>query len=246
MDIIQPSFEIVTPSKWMEEALQLIEKCGRVCYKSENYITEDSAKRFVSNLVGFDHTSVLEHFSISVRIICDRGVSHELVRHRLASYSQESTRYCNYTKDKFSNRVTFIDPYYLPLDSEEYKIWKENMQRAESDYFKLITLGRSGQEARAVLPNSLKTEIIVTANLREWRKIFELRCPKRAHPQMRQIMLPLLSDMHNIIPEIFESLHDIYADDILEMEEINYKRYHDLKEHLQNEKVNGDELPKQD
>lgn len=184
MKIIEPSAKILSHTP---DPLQLIERCGRICYKSEDRITNDSADGFIRRIISMGHESVLEHASATVLIVCDRGVSHEICRHRLCAFSQESTRYCNYGK---SNEITVIRPCFDW--SELHKAnWQVAMLKAESTYLTLLATGRSPQEARSVLPNSLKTEIAVTANFREWRHIFRLRCSSKAHPQMRQIMIPL-------------------------------------------------------
>ncbi len=205
MNVIDPGFVIEDVIDG-GEILKKIERAGRVCYKSEEKITEDSAKRFVQNIIKSGHESVIEHEKITVRIICDRGVSHEIVRHRIASYSQESTRYCNYNADKFGNELTFIKPYFWDEDIEKYSIWEETMRCIEKSYMKLIDLGAKPQEARSVLPNSLKTEIVVTMNLREWRHFFKLRAVKAAHPQMRQIAVPLLKAFQDAIPILFDDI----------------------------------------
>lgn len=205
MRIIDPYFEIIDEFNGLE-MLKKIERYGRICYKSENKITTDSAEKFVKNILKNGHESVIEHEKISVRIICDRGVSHEIVRHRIASYSQESTRYCNYCDDKFGNELTFIRPIFWENDVEKMSIWEKNMQQVEYEYNRLIELGASPQEARSILPNSLKTEIIVTMNLREWRHFFKLRTSKRAHPQMKQIAIALLEKLKQNIPIIFDDI----------------------------------------
>ena len=205
MRIISPSFEIVgnvNPS----EIMKSIESYGRVCYKSEGLITNNSAIPFIRRIIKSGHESVIEHEKISVRIICDRGITHEIVRHRIASYSQESTRYCNYSKDKFGNELTFIKPIFWLEDSQEYEIWKNQMQEIENNYIQLIQLGVPSEQARSILPNSLKTEIVVTMNLREWRHFFKLRTSKRAHPQMREISIPLLHKMCDMLPPIFDDI----------------------------------------
>lgn len=189
-----------------EEILKKIEKIGRVCYKSENNVTEESSKRFVSNVLKRHHESVIEHESISVRIICDRGVTHELVRHRVASYSQESTRYCNYSNDKFGNELTFIEPCFWQKESKQYKLWENQMKQAEDNYIELINEGATPQEARSILPNSLKTEIVVTMNLREWRHFFKLRTAPDAHPQMIEIAKMILDLFKEKIPVIFDEI----------------------------------------
>ena len=168
-----------------------IEAAGRTCWKSEDKIGENSACEFIGKIKGYNHASVLEHGAITVRFVIDRGVSHELVRHRIASFSQESTRYCNYTKGKFDGEITVIKPCFWPEDSFEYATWALACKDAEIAYFKLIQAGAKAQEARSVLPNSLKTEVVMTTNPREWAHVFALRCAPAAHPQMREIMIPL-------------------------------------------------------
>lgn len=205
MKIVNASFEIVDPVR-PEEILKNIEKFGRVCYKSESNITEGSASPFISKIIKSGHESVIEHEKVSVKIICDRGVSHEIVRHRIASYSQESTRYCNYIKDKFGNELTFIKPIFWDEEAPEYKIWFSSMQNIENTYMELVNLGARPEQARAVLPNSLKTEIIVTMNLREWRHFFKLRTSSHAHPQMREISIPLLQEFKVLLPCIFDDI----------------------------------------
>lgn len=200
------------------ELLKGIEVVGRTCYKSEDNITNESAKKFVATLIKNGHEAMIEHNAISVRFICDRGVSHELVRHRLASFGQESTRYCNYSKDKFGNELTFIKPLFF-LDEEnkleisesdfkenKFSVWETVMRNVEKAYFMLLDMGASPQEARSVLPNSLKTEIVMTMNLREWRHFFSLRADKPAHPQMRELTMPLLKEISELIPIVFDDL----------------------------------------
>lgn len=207
MKIIKPGYEILTEFDGHE--LERIEKIARTCYKSEDKITEDSAKTFVVGLIKRGHEAMLEHGSISVKFICDRGVSHELVRHRLASFGQESTRYCNYSKDKFGGELTFIKPYFFADEGEEYQIWADAMHDDEMAYLCLIDMGRTPQEARSVLPNSIKTEVVMTANYREWRHFFNLRACRAtgpAHPQMEEITVPLLLELNDRIPVIFEDL----------------------------------------
>lgn len=210
MRIINPSFEIYKNIS-AEDILKNIEKFGRVCYKSESRITENSANSFVQRIIKRGHESVIEHEKITVKIICDRGVSHEIVRHRIASYSQESTRYCNYTDDKFGKELTFIRPCFWEQNSKKYNIWYKQMESVEKNYFSLIDLGSTPEQARSILPNSLKTEIVITMNLREWRHFFKLRTSLKAHPQMREISLPLLNAMSNYLPMIFSDLLNNYS-----------------------------------
>ncbi|MBQ4541691.1 MAG: FAD-dependent thymidylate synthase [Clostridia bacterium] len=189
-----------------QEILNKIERCGRVCYKSEGKIEEGSAEKFVAGIIKRGHEAVLEHASVTVKFVVDRGVSHEIVRHRIASYCQESTRYCNYSKDDFGSEITCIIPHYLDYKSEGWETWKAAMKSCEDAYFKLLDIGHTAQEARAVLPNSLKTEVVMTANLREWRTFFKLRCANAAHPQMREVTRPLLEDFKNLIPVVFDDI----------------------------------------
>ena len=208
MRIIEASYRIETPTYSGEELLKGIEQAGRTCYKSEDRITEESAKVFVRKLIERGHESVLEHESITVRFICDRGISHEIVRHRIASFSQESTRYCNYSGDRFRNNITFIKPCFLEEGTGGYKLWKQAMFIAEKEYFELLKLGCTPQEARSVLPNSTKTEIVMTANLREWRHFLKLRTAKAAHPQMRELTVPLLHELQERIPVVFDDIKE--------------------------------------
>ena len=186
--------------------LQHIERCGRVCYKSEDKITETSAQAFVGNIIKRGHEAVLEHSSVTVKFTVDRGVSHEIVRHRLAAYCQESTRYCNYSKNGFGGEITVIKPLYLDEGTRAFACWRGACETAESAYFSLLEWGCSPQEARAVLPNSLKTEVVMTANLREWRHFFKLRTAPAAHPQMREVTIPLLCRMQELIPVVFDDI----------------------------------------
>ena len=215
MKIIKPSYEILTPiSDGGIKELQHIEKIGRVCYKSEDRITDDgeSAKKFVKMLISNGHEAMIEHSSLSVKFVVDRGVSHELVRHRIASFAQESTRYCNYSKDKFGNEITVILPCFFDTgmgvlsNSLVYQEWKLACECAEERYFNLLKMGATPQQARTVLPNSLKTEITITANYREWRNFFKLRTAEASHPQMREVTIPLLKELKTLIPIIFDDI----------------------------------------
>ena len=209
MKIIKPSYEILTPiSDGGIKELQHIEKIGRVCYKSEDRITDDgeSAKKFVKMLISNGHEAMIEHSSLSVKFVVDRGVSHELVRHRIASFAQESTRYCNYSKDKFGNEITVIEPCFWNEDTGFYECWKVSCEQSERYYFELLNGGATPQQARTVLPNSLKTEITITANYREWRNFFKLRTAEASHPQMREVTIPLLKELKTLIPIIFDDI----------------------------------------
>lgn len=203
MKVIKPYYEFITPIDGTV-ILKRIEQIGRVCYKSEDKITDLSCCDFIKNIIKRGHESVLEHCSFSVKFVCDRGISHEIVRHRLASYSQESTRYCNYSKDGFGNEITVIEPFFL--NEPEMSVWYDFCLQAEAAYFRLLKLGCTPQEARSVLPTSLKTELIMTANLREWRHFLKLRTSKNAHPQIRELAIPLLKDLQERIPFVFDDI----------------------------------------
>lgn len=207
MKVINPSFTIEQAINGIE-ILKNLERAGRTCYKSEDRIDDKSAIKFVQMLIARGHETVLEHEKVTVRVICDRGVTHEIVRHRIASYSQESTRYCNYSKDKFGGEINVIKPFFWtsPDCGEKYSVWEEAMRASEVAYNKLIALGATPQEARSVLPNSLKTEIVMTMNLREWRHFFRLRTAKEAHPQMIEIAKPMLNEFKSKIPVIFDDI----------------------------------------
>jgi thymidylate synthase (FAD) len=204
MKIIPASIEILTPLNG-DYILKHIERCGRVCYKSEDKIADGSAEKFIAGIIKRDHGAVLEHYSFTVKFICDRGVSHEIVRHRMASYCQESTRYCNYSKDSFGNEITVIEPCFF-WDMAMYNDWYYACKAAEQKYFQLLYEGATPQEARAVLPHSLKTELIMTANLREWRHFLKLRCSKAAHPQVQEVANLLLKELQAAIPVIFDDI----------------------------------------
>ena len=203
--VIKPSYEILTPIDG-DNILKLIELAGRTCYKSHDLITPDSAKNFVSKIAQRGHESVIEHYNITVRFFCNRGFTHELVRHRLAAYSQESTRSCNYNKDKFGNEITVIKPFEVEEGTKEYELWLEAMQNAEKSYMAMIENGSKPENARGVLPIDIKTEIVITANIREWKHIFGLRTSKAAHPSMRELMIPLLKDFQASIPVLFDDI----------------------------------------
>lgn len=181
--------------------LKRIEKYGRICYKSEHRIDANSAPRFVRGLIERGHESVIEHEKITVIFLTNRGITHEIVRHRIASYSQESTRYCNY-----QDKMIFIRPYYFSKESEVYRIWKETVYAAARAYTILLSCGATPEQARGILPGDLKSEIVVTYNLREWRHFFRLRAGPKAHPQIRQIAIPTLLEFKKKIPVVFDSV----------------------------------------
>lgn len=212
MKVISARAEIVNKIDG-QEVLKAIEEVGRTCYKSEDLITDDSAERFIRSIIARGHESVIEHINITVRFICDRGISHEIVRHRVASYAQESSRYCNYSKEKFSGEITYIDllghmsnDEVLDMNLNMFREWVQACKDAERHYFKMLEYGATPEIARSVLNNSTKTELVATMNLREWRHFFKLRCDKAAHPQMREITIPLLKDFKKLVPIVFDDI----------------------------------------
>lgn len=221
MNILKAGYEILTPiSDGGVNELKHIERIGRVCYKSEDKITEDgeSAKRFVKMLINNHHEAMIEHSTLSVIFTCDRGVSHEMVRHRIASFAQESTRYVNYAKGKYGSEIAVIDligginldnkmkSFDVDLIGEIYSEWLKAMEDAERHYMKMIELGAPPQIARSVLPNSTKTNITITANYREWRTFFKLRTANDAHPQIREVAIPLCRELQQRIPVVFDDI----------------------------------------
>lgn len=232
MKVINSGYEIVVFNP--EEDVKCIERAARLCYKSEAAIKDGSAEQIIKLLISKGHEAMLEHSRLSVIFTVDRGVSHEMVRHRICSFAQESTRYCNYSQDKFGNEITVIEPVFykdipeerkqtirdlmngkikdIPADfgitdlDKRYANWYTDCEMAESGYFKLLELGAAPQDARSVLPNSLKTEIMVTTNYREWRQIFRLRTAPDAHPQIREVMQALLDYVKTKVPVIFDDI----------------------------------------
>jgi len=197
--IIQPSYDIL-------RIVENLEDGPRVCYKSEGNKKDGSADYLNGCLIERGHESGIEHSSLSVRFICDRAFSHELVRHRLLSFSQESQRYCNYSQDRFGGEITFIEPLTITPDTDIYPEWYTLISHAESAYFEMLEHGLTPQEARCVLPNCTKTEMVVTGNFREWRHVLKLRTADDAHPEMRRLMIPLLSELKTRVPVIFDDI----------------------------------------
>lgn len=184
--------------------LKKLETAGRVCYKSEDRIGEGTAEKFIKAIIDRGHESVLEHVSITVKFIVDRGVSHQLVRHRIASYSQESTRYCNYSKDRFGGSVVFVQPSFAVEGTEGYDLWKKSCEESEKAYFDLMAYGWTAEQARSVLPHSIKTEVVATMNLRQWRHFIKLRTDRTAHPQIREVATMLQEQLRREVPIVFE------------------------------------------
>ena len=224
MKLIRPSVEIPENIDGVQ-ILKTLEKVARTCYKSEDKITEDdsSARKLIGTIMQVHHESILEFVDITVKFTCSRACANEIVRHRVGSYSQESTRYCNYSKDKFDNQLTFIIPQWSTLSQGEYTIddvlenaeprdciFLENCKNAELIYNRLVKVGCRAEEARDVLPFCTKTEINVKYNLREWRHFFELRCSSKAHPEIRLLARTLLKRFHEEIPLIFDDLYETF------------------------------------
>ena len=199
MNIIKPIVELITITP---NAERLIEQAGRTCYKSEEKTTDESAKAFIKMIIRRGHLSVLEHASATIRFVTDRGVTHEMVRHRLAAFSQESTRYCNYGADRFGAEISVIEP---PMTANQRHVWLDAMCRAEEFYLEMLEEGASPQIARSVLPNALKTEIVMTCNFREWLHVFKLRTAPAAHPQIREVMCHAHDMLTYACPAVFST-----------------------------------------
>ena len=214
MKIIKPSVEVLFPpnKEIATMILKVVELAGRNCYKSEDRICEGSYNKMIGMLRTKKHESVMEHGNITVRMIGSRAFSHQLVRHRLAAYSQESQRYVNYSKDKFGGEITFIDP----VDSDNWDkavkvLFEKGLESAEKFYMQLIEDGLKAEDARGVLPNQTKTEVIVTMNLRSWRHFFKMRCDKHAQKEIRFLAKELLKQVTILMPVIFEDLYKEYV-----------------------------------
>lgn len=204
MKIINPYIEVEEFDG--KDIMKKIEKACRTCYRSEGSITEDSYKRLLNNCITRGHESVLEHEKITVRMCVDIGVYKDLTRHRVASFSIESTRYCNYGKDKFENEIKFIKPCNIEENTELYKKWKETLQIIEKEYLEMAELGATPDQMRMILPHSTSAEVVMTANIREWKHVLELRTTKFVHPSVRQVMIPLLLLFKKEMPEIFDKI----------------------------------------
>ena len=200
MKIVEPWVEVekIDGTKIMKR----IERACRTCYRSEGKITEDSYKNLIKNCITRGHESVLEHEKVTVRIYSDIGSYKDLTRHRFASFSVESTRYCSYDKDKYGNEIKFINPVYIE-DKNVYELWQKTMQEIEKNYIEMKKLGATTDMCREVLPHSTAAEYTMTANIREWKHIFSLRANNHVHPSIRQIMIPLLKYFQKEMPEIF-------------------------------------------
>ena len=204
MKIIDPKIEVeqYDPVKIMKN----LERACRTCYRSEGLITDDSYKKLLKNCINRGHESILEHEKITVRMVCDIGVYKDLTRHRFGSFSIESTRYCNYGKDKFDNEIKFIKPCNIEEGTEEYCDWHWCLSQVEESYLKMTALGCTPDQMRMILPHSTAAEVCMTANIREWRHILDLRTKKMTHPAIRQILIPLLLKFKADMPELFNEI----------------------------------------
>ena len=204
MKLIEP--KIFVENYDAKKMLRRIERACRTCYRSEDLITEDSYKTLLKNCINRGHESVIEHEKVSIRMICDLGVYKDLTRHRIASFSIESTRYCNYGKDKFDKEIKFIKPVHIEEGTQIYEKWEEGLRAIEKAYLEMADLGAIPDQLRMLLPHSVAAEVNMTANLREWRHILSLRCSKRVHPSIRQLLIPLLLKFKEDMPELFENV----------------------------------------
>ena len=200
MQLIEPRVRVESYDS--RKIMKNLERACRTCYRSEDLITEESYKSLLKNCINRGHESILEHEKITIRMTCDVGVYKDLTRHRFASFSIESTRYCNYGKDKFNNEINFIRPLFAD-ELDKFNIWKDTMQTIEDAYMKMVAAGYKPDEMRMILPHSVAAEVTMTANIREWKHILDLRTKKMAHPAVQQVMIPLLLNFKKNMPEIF-------------------------------------------
>ncbi len=203
MNIVEQGVDLLTSTPNPE---QHIERCGRIAYKSEDRISRGTAAAFIRKIIELGHESVLEHASATLVVVCDRGISHEIVRHRIGSYTQESTRFCNYSRSRFGSEITVIEPPDLP--SELRNNWYNSCVNAEIAYQFLVQQGVGPQISRSVLPTCLKTEIAITYNFREWRHFLRLRLASAAHPQMRAIAKMIHSRLITLAPACFDAIKE--------------------------------------
>jgi len=203
MKIVKPWIEI--PEIDGIKIMKSLEKAAKQCYRTQSNITEESYDHFLRNCINRGHESVLEHEKVTVRIYSDIGSYKDLTRHRHASFSVESTRYCNYSKDKFGNEISFMDPCHIE-DKEIYEMWKKQMEDIEKTYNLMASKGATSDQLRMILPHSTAAEYVMTANIREWRHIFSLRADKHAHPTVQQVMIPLLLYFKQQMPALFDEV----------------------------------------
>jgi len=204
MKLIEPKIEIENVD--YKKIMKNLERACRTCYRSEEKISEESYKTLLKNCITRGHESILEHEKITVRLTCDIGVYKDLTRHRHASFSIESTRYCNYGKDKFDNEIKFIKPVNLNEGTEAYNEWYKICNFIEEAYIKMSKIGATPDQMRMILPHSTAAEVTMTANIREWKHILSLRCTKHTHPAVEQVMIPILLHFKKNMPEIFDAV----------------------------------------
>ena len=204
MEIIEPKVEVEDYDGI--KIMKNIERACRTCYRSEGNITEESYKKLLSNCINRGHESVLEHEKITIRMTCDIGVYKDLTRHRFRSFSIESTRYCNYGKDKFDNELKFIKPCNIDGSSELYSNWIGAMDFIEKEYIAMSNNGATPDQLRMILPHSTAAQVTMTANIREWKHILDLRTKSMTHSAIRQLLIPLLLKFKKDMPEIFNSI----------------------------------------
>lgn len=222
MKVIKPYIEIENYNG--TKIMKNIEKACRTCYRSEDKISDESYKTLLKNCISRGHESVLEHEKITIKMICDIGVYKDLTRHRIASFSIESTRYCNYSKDKFDNEVRFIQPCNIDIGTIEYAYWLNVMQVISNTYNEMSRVGCTPDQMRMILPHSTAAEVTMTANIREWKHILELRANSHTHSAVQQLMIPLLLKFKEDMPEIFG--------DIKYNEEFPKEKYAEIKEKI--------------
>lgn len=204
MIIVEPKICVETYDS--RKIMKNLERACRTCYRSEELVAPGSAEKLLKNCINRGHESILEHEKISIRMTCDIGVYKDLTRHRFASFSIESTRYCNYSKDKFGNEITFINPCNIDEDSDLYAFWKHSMERVEMNYIHMSQNGATPDQMRMILPHSTAAEVTMTANIREWKHILDLRTKKMTHPAVQQVMIPLLLKLQEDMPAIFGNI----------------------------------------
>ena len=204
MKIIEPIIQVEKVD--YKQIMKNLERACRTCYRSEGKITEESYKTLLKNCINRGHESILEHEKITIRMVCDIGVYKDLTRHRIASFSIESTRYCNYGKDKFDNQIKFIKPVNMEEGTELYEKWYNTCKIIEENYIEMSKMEATPDQLRMLLPHSTAAEVTMTANIREWKHIFSLRCTKHTHPAVEQLMIPLLLKFKKEMPEIFDSI----------------------------------------
>ena len=204
MKIIEP--EIIIDNFDSVQIMQNLERACRTCYRSEDKITDESYKTLLKNCINRGHESILEHEKITIRMVCDIGVYKDLTRHRHASFSIESTRYCNYGKDKFDNEIKFIRPCNIDENTLPYQYWKDALITIEHNYIMMGNCGCTPDQMRMILPHSTAALVTMTANIREWKHILELRASKHTHPSVQQLMIPLLLEFKKTMPEIFDNI----------------------------------------